>query len=31
MYSILFLGGLFAANRKMFFELGAYDNQMEIW
>jgi predicted glycosyltransferase involved in capsule biosynthesis len=24
-------GGLFAMNKDYFFEIGAYDEQMEIW
>lgn len=24
-------GGLFAINKDYFFEIGAYDDQMEIW
>lgn len=24
-------GGLFAADRKYFFEIGAYDPGMEVW
>jgi hypothetical protein len=24
-------GGLFAADRKYFFEIGGYDDDMEVW
>lgn len=24
-------GGLFSVDRSFFYELGAYDDQMEIW
>ena len=24
-------GGLFAADRKYFFEIGAYDDGMDVW
>ena len=24
-------GGLFAADRKYFFEIGAYDEGMDVW
>lgn len=24
-------GGLFAINKEYFFEIGSYDDQMEIW
>lgn len=24
-------GGLFAMDRNFFFELGAYDDKMEVW